>query len=163
MASGDLPAGSTQQRDAAALPPPQSLMDLDKPWLLKLATCSFLYGADRRTLFRTCTFFRDAVSQHRRATLSFDPFDTSAEAFPPALDRLCTVLRRSGNVWLEFWCRDWPIAEWPATEPHVTHLLVSAMARLGRKEGLLNVNSIAFQVRSSLVAADAGCCAAAPR
>ncbi len=47
-------------------------MELPKPWLLQLATSAALHG-DRATLlalFRTGTFFRDALAQHRRAPCS---------------------------------------------------------------------------------------------
>ncbi len=112
-------------------PTPTSLMDLPAPWKLKLATTESLARNDwgdepAVTLFRTCVFFRDTVLQHRTTVAAFGvPITT--QRFPAELDRLCTVARRSSNVRLQLWSE----VDWEDTEPHITQLLVCAMAELG--------------------------------
>ncbi len=119
-------------------PTPTSLMDLPASWLLKLATHNMPYHEGRTavSLFPTCAFFRDTVLQHRTAVAEFR-VPIAAERFPAELARLCTVARRSSNVKLRFGLRvdddddDSSSAPWTRTEPHITHLLVCAMAELG--------------------------------
>ncbi len=137
-------------------PTPTSLMDLPKPWLLQLATCK---GLDREedtllALFSTCTFFRDAVLRHRTAIASFN-VPIAAEDFPAEVERLCAVARRSSNVRLRFEgqgqmedARPWQ--PWTETEPHITHLLVCAMAQLEGEQPLACVKEIALQVSTLL-------------
>ncbi len=123
--------------DLMAPPPtPASLMGLPASWLLKLATSDVLarcwsaagYVEPAVTLFRTCAFFRDTVLQHRTAVAEFR-VPMTAEDFPAELSRLCAVARRSGNVKLAF--SGQAGEDWTHTEPHITHLLVCAMAELG--------------------------------
>ncbi len=133
-------------------PTPTSLLDLPQPWLLQLATCK---GLDRQratllALFRTCAFFHDAVLRHRTAAASFK-VPIAEEDFPSEVERLSTVARRSSSVRLRF---DGPLDEgdlrpavdWAATEPHVTHLLVCAMAQLEGERPLACVKEIVLWV-----------------
>ncbi len=112
-------------------PTPASLMDLPASWLLKLAMRKA--PSDERStmvsLFRTCAFFRDTVLQHHTAEAGV-LFPFAAERFPAELAKLCAVARRSSNVKLVF-MGPYGQQDWAHAEPHVTHLLVCAMAELG--------------------------------
>ncbi len=73
----------------------------------------------------------------------------AAEDFPDAVDRLCTAARRSKKIELGF---NGPqleddegmpeVENWGETEPHITHLLVCAMAQLGGERPLAGVTGI---------------------
>ncbi len=115
-------------------PTPASLMGLPASWLLKLATTESLARNDwgdepAVPLFRTCAFFRDTVLQHRTAVAEFG-VPIAAERFPAELARLCTVARRSSYVRLVF-MGPYGQQDWAHAEPHITHVLVCAMAELG--------------------------------
>ncbi len=141
---------------AAGPPPtPTSLLGLPASWLLQLARTSALDN-DRTTLlalFRTCTFFRDAVAQRRPSELSFT-VPIAAERFQDEVNRLCTLARRSRNIALVVRGptdqRRNP-APWNETEPHITHLLVCAMARLGGEQPLAGVKRIVLRVSACLL------------
>ncbi len=138
-------------------PTPTSVLDLPQPWLLKLAACKGLdgQGATLLALFRTCTFFRDAVLRHRTAIASFN-VPIAAEDFPAEVERLCAVARRSSNVRLRFEgqgqmedARPWQ--PWTETEPCITHLLVCAMAQLEGEQPLACIKEIHLWVSRSSV------------
>ncbi len=154
MASSTAAAAPAGPAPAPPAPAPTSLLDLPQAWLLRLATSS---AFDRQhgtlvALFRTCTFLRDAVLRHRTAstffTLPFEPGD-----WPHEVERLCTVARRSSSVRLEFWGpkpqedeegeEDEAVEEQRLrAEPHITHLLVCAMAELGGEQPLACIKEI---------------------
>ncbi len=132
-------------------PTPTSLMGLPKPWLLQLATCK---GLDKQratllALFRTCAFFRDAVLRHRTAAIAFN-VPIAEDDFPAAVERLCAVARRSSSVQLRFEGQEdgggHPEQPWTETEPHITHLLVCAMAQLEGEQPLACVKEIVLDV-----------------
>ncbi len=133
-------------------PTPTSLLDLPQPWLLKLVICKGLDGqrATLVALFRTCTFFRDAVLRHRTAETRF-LMPIPPQQFPAEVERLCTVARRSSRVRLAIHGYrgaedDLPIHRWTETEAQITHLLVCAMAQLEGERPLACVKEIKLWV-----------------
>ncbi len=157
MPSSLMASSSSKALSLASLPgpppTPTSLLDLPQPWLLQLVICK---GLDRQrasllAFFRTCTFLRDAVARHRTAAIAFNvPID--AEDFPAEVEWLCTVARRSTRVRLVFEGQqdeddEGPGHAWTETEPHITHLLVCAMAQLEGEQPLACVKEIDLLVR----------------
>ncbi len=140
--SSNAAAAEPTQGEAGAssgTPTPTSLMGLPKPWLMDLATGDHVRiytSKERVTLLRTCKFFFDAILRRRRAWHKVQ-VSIAAEDFNAELDKLCTLARRSGNVALTFHGipehASSPTTEWTETEPHITHLLVSAQTQLGGK------------------------------
>ncbi len=132
-------------------PTPTSLLDLPQPWLLQLAKYS-AFEKDSVTLvalLRSCTFFRDAVLRHHTAAAGF-VVPIAAEDFPAQVERLCTVARRSSSVRLKIAGHQGlyhsPAEDWTATEPHITQLLVCAVAQLGGERPLACVKEIELGV-----------------
>ncbi len=140
-------------------PPPTatSLLGLPQAWLLRLADASGAldnHHATLMALFRTCTSLRDAVLRHRTAKIAFgvqqyyyDDDKYIRERFSGQLERLCTMARRCSRLHLTF---DEHVEKRTSgrvwAEPHITHLLVCAAARLGGERPLACVKELSAKV-----------------
>ncbi len=148
-------------------PPPTSLLGLPQAWLLQLVTCPALDGQrnELMALYRTCTFSRDEVLRLRTAVVEFRAL-YEAQRFPAEVERLCTIIKRSSRVQLEFgapwWLEDDEDDEEDAATPilvdqeetflayrsewHISHLLVCAAAQLEGRRPLARVRGVVLRV-----------------
>ncbi len=158
-------------------PAPSSLLGLPGPWLLSLVTCKSLDAkqlpSHLLSLFRTCKSFRDMVLRHRKAVGKFN-VAVVLEDLAGEVDRLCTLARRSSNVKLvvegpeaddpdEEWDHEYkPPADWPETEPHITHLLACAASDLGARS-LACIKEVHLEVSAACSHLERRVCGRRPR